>query len=157
MPESRKEDIVVQELNDEVLIYDLKINKAFCLNHTSALVWQLCNGKNSVSDIGRQLSKQLKSPVTEDFVFFALDQLKKENLLLSGQKIETRFAGLSRREVIRKVGLASFAALPVIASLVAPTAVSALSACSCVNPGNCLTQTSCPSTVNCNGSKQCAP
>jgi hypothetical protein len=32
VPQSRKNDIVVQDLNGEVLIYDLKANKAFCLN-----------------------------------------------------------------------------------------------------------------------------
>lgn len=29
----------MQELENEVLIYDLKADNAFCLNETSALVW----------------------------------------------------------------------------------------------------------------------
>jgi len=33
-PTARKTDIIVQELNDEVLIYDLQIDKAYCLNET---------------------------------------------------------------------------------------------------------------------------
>jgi hypothetical protein len=36
-PKSRQNDLVVQELEGEVLIYDLSINKAYCLNPTSAL------------------------------------------------------------------------------------------------------------------------
>lgn len=36
-PTSRKEAIVVKELEGEVLIYDLRIDKAYCLNETSAL------------------------------------------------------------------------------------------------------------------------
>jgi hypothetical protein len=36
-PISRQQNIVVQDLGSEVLIYDLTINKAFCLNETSAL------------------------------------------------------------------------------------------------------------------------
>ena len=43
-PKARKENLVVQESNGEVLIYDLDTNKAFCLNETSALVWQACDG-----------------------------------------------------------------------------------------------------------------
>jgi hypothetical protein len=75
-PTSRQSDIVVQELKGEILIYDLKINKAFCLNETSALVYGLCDGNNSVKDISNQLSKKLKQPVTEDLVWLALDQMK---------------------------------------------------------------------------------
>jgi hypothetical protein len=45
-PQGRQDNLVVQELNGEVLIYDLKVNKAFCLNDTSAQVWQACDGQN---------------------------------------------------------------------------------------------------------------
>ncbi|HZH35571.1 MAG TPA: hypothetical protein VEX64_12070 [Pyrinomonadaceae bacterium] len=38
IPKARENDLVVQELKDEVLIYDLKINKAYCLNETSAAI-----------------------------------------------------------------------------------------------------------------------
>jgi hypothetical protein len=38
-PISRKSHIVVQYFGNEILIYDLTENKAFCLNETSALVW----------------------------------------------------------------------------------------------------------------------
>lgn len=127
-PVCRQNDIVIQELKGELLIYDLRINKAFCLNETSALIWQLCDGNNSVSDISRRLSKKLKSPVTEEFVWLALDQLDEENLLSDNLETKTKFEGLSRREVIRRVGTASMIALPVIFSLVAPTAAMAASA-----------------------------
>lgn len=133
-PTSRQRDIVVQELKGEMLIYDLKINKAFCLNETSAMVYRLCDGNNSVSDISKQLSKKLKSSVDEDLIWLALDQLKKENLLDNNSEVEIEFEGLSRREAIRKVGLASLIALPVISSLVAPTAAMAQSGV-CANPG----------------------
>ena len=134
MPLSRKANIVIQEFENEVLIYDLKINKAFCLNETSHLVWQLCNGINSIADINRKLSKKLKINFSEDLVWLALDQLKKKNLLENSPEIEINFGGLSRREVIRKVGLTTVIALPIIASIVAPTAVHAQSI-ACVNPG----------------------
>ena len=105
-PLSRKENIVEQDLSNEVLIYDLKVNKALCLNESSALVWQLCDGQKSTAEISRIMSEKLKYPVTEDFVWLALDQLKRENLLANGESIESNFAGHSRREVIKKIGLA---------------------------------------------------
>lgn len=157
-PIARKTDIVEQDLNDDLLVYDLLTHKAYCLNQTSALVYRLCDGNNSVSEISRKLSKQLNQPVTDDFVWLAVDQFKIDGLLSGTEEIEIDFNGLSRRQVIRKLGFGSMIALPIVFSLVAPTAAAAQSVnCSCVNPGNCLTKTACPSTVNCNPSGQCAP
>jgi hypothetical protein len=140
-PKSLQNDLVIQELADEVLIYDLKRNKAFCLNQTAAFVWQHADGKTPVKQIAVLLGKQLKSPVTEDFVWLALDELKKENLIENETEITTPFEGLSRREALRKVGFASMIALPVISSLVAPTAAHAQSgsapAAACAS-GNCI-------------------
>lgn len=129
-PVSRHQELVVQELMNEVLIYDLKNDKAFCLNETSALVWKLSDGTKSVSEITESVAGNINSPVTEDFVWLALDQLKKENLLDNGEELFSGFNHVSRRELIRRIGLTSVVALPVISSLVAPTA--ALSQSSCV-------------------------
>lgn len=141
IPLGRKEGIVVQELNGEVLIYDLNVNKAYCLNETSAMVWQLCDGDKTVPQIAASLAGNLKKPVDENLVWLALDQLSKENLLIGGQQTENHFAGLSRRQVIKKVGLASLVALPVVTSLVAPVAASAASlaglGAACTNPNDC--------------------
>ena len=126
-PISRKSNVVVQELEREVLIYDLNINKAFCLNQTSALVYEFCNGKNSVAEISEQMRVKLKTPVSEDFVWLTLEELTKNNLLEESADYISPFTGMNRREVIRKVGLASMIALPVISSIIAPTAVNAQS------------------------------
>jgi hypothetical protein len=149
-PVSRKDDIIVQELKGEVLIYDLKINKAYCLNETSAIVWQLCDGNNSVADITKKFSKELNSPVTEDFVWLALDQLKQENLLSNSEEIVPEFNGMSRREVIRKVGLGTMVAIPIVAGLVAPTAAQAQTGGACTTPAN-----GCGSDGDCNALPMC--
>ncbi len=121
-PLSRKDEIVVQELNGEVLIYDLRTNKAFCLNETSSLVWEACDGNNSVSEISRSISRKLNAPANEDLVWLALDQLKKEKLIANSEEVIPDFNGMSRRDVVKKVGFASLVAIPVISSLVAPVA-----------------------------------
>jgi len=149
-PLSRRENIVVQEYGNEILIYDLNINKAFNLNETSALVWQACDGNKTVNEISAQISSQLKSSVSEDFVWLALEQLKKENLIENKVDIEAPFEGLSRREIIRKVGFATLVALPIVSSLIAPTAVHAQSGI-CAS-GNCRCPNATPSTGNCAGS-----
>jgi hypothetical protein len=126
-PKTRQSNLVVQDIENELLIYDLQINKAFCLNQTSAMVWQLCDGKNSVADIAELLSRKLKMDVSQEFVWLALDGLKKDNLLEKSNEFEINFSGLTRREVVKKVGLASLVTLPVIASVIAPSALMAQS------------------------------
>lgn len=133
-PVSRKKDLVMQKLSGELLIYDLEVNRAFCLNRTSALVWDLCDGERSVQTISKSLSATLKQNVTEDLVLLALDQLNKENLLENKRDTAKQFIGFSRREVIRRAALTSVVTLPLISSLVAPRAAAAQSIVSTCPP-----------------------
>ena len=144
-PVARKNDIVVQELKDETLIYDLKTNKAYCLNETSALVWQLCDGRRTAFAISDELSIRLKTLISEEFVWLAFDQLEK-NGLLEGE-VENIFEGLSRREVIRKVGFASVVGLPLVSSIVAPQASMAQSGLIANCDGPCTVGTQCLSGI----------
>lgn len=142
-PLSRQTDILVQDLEDELLIYDLRTNHAYCLNETSALVFQLSDGTKTVSEIGESMSKKLGTLVSEDFVLLALRDLEKEKLLGNSEELTVYLTGLSRREIVKKVGLASMITLPIIASVVAPTAAAAQSAslnplfARCTTPGQC--------------------
>jgi len=124
-PKTRVENIVVQDMNNEILIYDLKDNKAFCLNETSALIYQRCDGKNSVTEIKNSISKELNQSIAEDLIWLALNDLKKENLLEDSKEFEIDFKGLNRRQVIKKVGLASMVILPMVMSVTAPQAAQA--------------------------------
>jgi len=155
-PIARKSGLVVQEVPDEVLVYDLDSNKAHCLNQSAAIIWRSCDGNNSVSEIAKLVEVQAGGKVTEDFVWLAIDQLSENNLL--EKEITSNFGGQSRREVIKKIGLATMVAIPVIASLVAPPSALAAQSCNCNNPSQCGTppNLTCPSTVNCNGVGLCA-
>ena len=53
-PKARQHGLVIQEMPDEVLVYDLDTNKAHCLNRSAALVWRSCDGNNTVADIVRE-------------------------------------------------------------------------------------------------------
>ena len=154
-PIARKNDLVVQETTDEVLVYDLKTSKAHCLNGSAALVWKSCNGSNSVADIVREFKSNGLGAVSEDFVWLAIDQLNENDLLEN--TVSARFTGHTRRQALKTIGLASVVALPVIASLVAPpTALGAVS-CACQTPVNCAALTNCPSQQVCNTNFVCAP
>ncbi len=124
VPVARKEGLVIQEMPDEVLVYDLDTNKAHCLNQTAAFVWKSCNGRNSVADITKLVGDDSGNAVPEDLVWLAIDQLSEKNLLANNLKAD--FNGSTRREVIKKIGLAAVIGIPVVASLVAPTSVLAV-------------------------------
>ncbi len=158
IPMARKNGLVIQETSEEVLVYDLDTDKAHCLNQTAAFVWKRCDGQTSVEEIVTQFEKQTGSRVEEDLVWLAIDQLNERKLL--EKTVETKFAGESRRSVLKKIGFASVVALPVIASLVAPTAVLAVacsgiqSASSC-GSGNCNRGTPCTSCAACTSPAVC--
>lgn len=154
---ARKTGLVIQEVPEEVLVYDMETNKAHCLNKTAALVWKSCDGSRSVPQIADHVGKLSGQQVTDDFVWLAIDQLSSNDLLEKG--VEADFKGISRRDVIRRIGLTSMVALPVIASLVAPPTALAVASCNCAQHIDCGTPANagCPSTTNCTGLGTCAP
>jgi len=155
LPLARKDQLVIREIPNETLVYDERRDKAYCLNHTASLVWKNCDGNREPADIARQLTKELSVNVPEAFVQLAIQQLNRDNLL-ENHDSSKKVIRIPRREVIRRIGLTTAIALPVVISLAIPTSATAAS-CACINPGGCAVQTLCPSTVNCNGDGVCAP
>lgn len=143
-PKARKRGLVIQEMPGEMLVYDTETNKAHCLNDSAAFVWASCDGVNTISDIVREFEANSKGTVTEDFVWLAIDQLSSKGLLEA--KVEPKFKGKSRRDVLKTIGLVSVAALPIIASLAAPQSALAATSCNCSTNSNCTFQGSPPCT-----------
>jgi hypothetical protein len=137
----RADGLVVQALPDEVLVYDLERHKAHCLNHTAALVWKSCDGQTSVTEIAGLLEREIHTPVPEEVVWLAVQQLGKARLLAEQPHAPRGGAKVSRREVMRRLGWGAVIALPLVTSIVAPTAVEAAS---CLSTG-----------AICSGSAQC--
>lgn len=148
-PEARKEGLVVHELSEEVLVYDLDRHKAHCLNKTAALVWERCDGKTSVPQLAQQLETALKTRVDEDIVWLAVAQLGKSRLLKIAP--ETDRVGLSRRELIKRAGLGAALALPLVTSIIAPTAAQAGTLCGGSCTGGPGLQGTCPVGCACTG------
>jgi hypothetical protein len=138
MPRARQNELVVEELPDETLVYDLKRHKARCLNRTAALVWQHCDGQTSVAHVAALLEEQLATPTDEAVVWMALDRLGRAHLLSEPVTLPADRAQYSRREVLRTLRrVAGISLLPVVASIVAPRAAAAAS---CVDVGVCVTR-----------------
>ncbi len=140
MPRARQDELVVEELQDETLVYDLKRHKARCLNRTAALVWRHCDGQTSVADVAARLEEQLATPTDEAVVWMALDRLGRAHLLSEPVTLPADRAQYSRREVLRTLRRVAGISLllPVIESIVAPRAAAAASCVtSCVGIPNC--------------------
>lgn len=120
-PIAKLEGLVVQDLPDETLIYNLKKNKAYSLNETAALAWKNCDGTKSIGQIAKEMEGSLKHHIPDDLVKLALDGLKKEGLV-NFKDGDGFFAGFDRRAAIKKVGLATMAALPFVLGITAPAA-----------------------------------
>ncbi len=67
-PLAREAKLVVRQLGDEILVYDLDRDNALCLNQTAAVVWKQCNGERSVVEITALVGAELGMPVDEQVV-----------------------------------------------------------------------------------------
>ncbi|MDT4968131.1 MAG: hypothetical protein QOJ64_2868 [Acidobacteriota bacterium] len=134
VPCARKARLVVQELPDEVLVYDLDRHKAHCLNKASALVWKHCDGKSTVGQLRALLEEALGTATDDDVVWLALGQLRRFHLL----EEESKGFGMmkvTRRDLVSKY-LPAALALPLILSIPSPAAAQAAS---CRPPGSACT------------------
>ncbi|MEN3334879.1 MAG: hypothetical protein V7641_4244 [Blastocatellia bacterium] len=145
LPAAREEGLIVQELAEEVLVYDRERYKAHCLNHTAALVWRHCDGKTTIAQIAGLVEHELKAPVDEEFVWLAIEQLQKARLLGDGANRVRTQGNISRRKVLRKIGWAAAVGLPLVTSIVAPRAVEAVTcAIVCSGDASCIATPGCP-------------
>jgi len=142
-PLARSSRVLVEELDDETLVYDLDTHKAHCLNRAAALVWRRSDGATSIGALADMLP-EAELPRDEDLVWLALKDLDKAGLLAQSDVPAAR-KKISRRDVVRALGATAglTLALPAVTSLVAPLAAQAAS---------CLTQNQCQNK----GKKDCS-
>jgi hypothetical protein len=117
-PLARADGLLIEQVDDELLIFDSERDQAHVLNPAAAKIWQLCDGNRDLAEL------EEASGLSDDVVRLALSQLE-EHRLLAGPAAP----GLSRRTVLRggvvagAVGLG----LPTIRSIVVPTPAMAAS------------------------------
>ncbi len=130
-PSKRTEGLVVTELGGEMLVYDLERHRAHCLNQTAAIVFKHCDGTKSVDELAALLGRELGAPDPE-CAWLALDLLGRAHLLQERVTRSSESGRLSRRELVRRVGIAVL--ILAVTSIVAPTPVEAAATCviSCV-------------------------
>jgi coenzyme PQQ synthesis protein D (PqqD) len=144
-PRARDEGLVIQDLPDEMLVYDLERHRAHSLNRTAAWVWRHCDGKTSVAEMAALLHRELDLPRDEELVWLALSRLGRAHLLRERLIPPSKAPAPSRRALMRSLAMAGGLAL--VTSIVAPEAHAAGSLCTalhaCVTGFCCLTMNKC--------------
>ena len=131
-PLARREELLLRELPDELIVYDLRRHQAHCLNHTAARVFRRADGTRTVAEIAGGLEGEPR--VREAMVRLALDQLAAAGLLEGEDATSLDTAarveaapGRSRRELLQRVGAGAALLLPAVVSVLAPTPADAAS------------------------------
>lgn len=114
-PLARSDELVVEELGDELLVYDLTANRAHSLGVKAARVWRACDGKGTADAVSA------RSGLDADTTARALAELR-ACALLDGEPPVDSGNGMTRRQMTFKVAQvgATAAAVPLIWSIAGP-------------------------------------
>lgn len=128
-PRARTTELLIEELEDELLVYDLAADRAHRLNGTAATVFRHADGQRTVDDLVDVLAGEVGVLADEELVLITLDGLVEAGLVEDYEPRSTKDMRSSRRKFIARAGAvgAAATALPVVHSIVAPTVAQAQS------------------------------
>ncbi|HXW89545.1 MAG TPA: PqqD family protein [Terriglobales bacterium] len=133
----KREDWFFEETGGEMLVYNLERHRVHCLNDNAVLIWKLCTGRRTVSQIAAELPMALHPRSRELVVRNTIGQLARLGLIEANDDVPK----ISRRELAKRIGIGTAAAvaLPLVTTIVAPTPVYAASCGSipCHSTPNC--------------------
>jgi hypothetical protein len=124
LPKARKKDLLVETIDHEVLVYDLRNSRAHCLNKNAGFVWRSCDGKTSIRELAGKLQKEIGAKDCAELLAVALRELSTANLLQQKMPLAGEGPSISRRDLIRRIGIAA-ATIPAVTSILVPTAQAA--------------------------------
>jgi hypothetical protein len=141
---ARTSALIVEQVNDEALIYDTDSDVAHSVSATAFAVWHACHGGATIEQVTEMLADR-GEPNAEALAAAVLIELEEKNLLLGDAP-----AGVSRRHALRRMaGVGAAAALaPFVVSVTVPTAQAAGSPPTCKGSGVTCTGTD-QTTNNC--------
>ena len=132
VPAARSDELLIEPVGDETVIYDTRSKEAHCLKPLAAIVFERSDGDATVGEIARIAEQRLGDAVSDADVADAVAQLESLDLLQTplvvragGGLVATNGRGVSRREMLRRVGFAGAATVAgtsLVTSIVAPNA-----------------------------------
>jgi len=106
LPQARQDELFVERMGDELLVYDAKRHSAHRLNPTAAWVWGHCDGQKTIAETTRLLSDELQQPMDEELVWLSLETLDQAHLLSTPLPHPPSATDDSRRAMIQKLAMA---------------------------------------------------
>jgi hypothetical protein len=113
VPAARSDELLIQPVGDETVIYDKVSKEAHCLKPLAAVVFDHSDGQATVGEIALIAAQRLGEEVRDADVSEAVAQLESLGLLdtvlivRSGDRLAgSNGNGVSRRDMIRRVGFA---------------------------------------------------
>jgi hypothetical protein len=121
LPRAREDGLLVEELGEELLLYDRDSHTAHCLSPIAASVWRHCDGERDVTELA------VLAGAGENLVADALCELREKDLLAAEPALmQSTVPGVSRREAISRVaryGAAAAAGSMVVSATAATPAM----------------------------------
>ncbi len=79
------DDVILQDLGDEALLYDARKENVHVLNRTARFVWDMCDGNNTIADIKKSMQEQYDTisvdELTADLTAI-LQEMQQKNLII---------------------------------------------------------------------------
>jgi hypothetical protein len=145
----RRKPVVVREIGDEILAYDLSTHRASCLNRGAAEVFRACDGLRSPPEIAALVGERLDCRVGTRYVEVALERLVRSGLVESPPALQP-----GRREALRRLAATAALALPAVTTVLAPEPAQAQT---CLpNGSNCLMSGDCCSGCCMSNNQMCS-
>jgi hypothetical protein len=142
MDPKAKTNILVEELAEETLVYDLDSHRAHSLNPTAAFLLHTADGTRSEEELARRATAHFGEPASLEVARLGLDRLRGAGLMEWGGSDPAQ-EGMTRRQAVRKVATVGIL-LPAVMTIVTPTPAQAATAiptnqCNLANVGRCCT------------------
>ena len=134
-PVARNEDLLVEEIHDETVVFDTRSREAHCLGPLAAVVFAHCDGQTSTDELVALRPTSWASLWTQSACTMPWRSWRSGSLLADASQQD----GLSRRQMIKRSAVTGgvVASAPLIASVFPPTAAAASTAtCGGENPGD---------------------
>ena len=82
---SKRPDVLIEEIDEETVLFDPKTRNTYALNQVGSIIWQLCDGGHTPYEISEEISDALGV----DSAQVLKDVLKIINELLDKKLVET--------------------------------------------------------------------
>ena len=128
-----KTNILMEEMTDETLVYDLDRHRAHCLNPTAAFLLREANGERDVEELTRMAEEAFGVPATEEAILLGLERLTKARLM-EWDGPQAVPSGPTRRQAIRQIATLGLV-LPAVMTIVTPLAAQGTG----ITPQDCKT------------------